>query len=104
MNQEQGISFSFDMTDSDIVTLPTGVWDMYFVGFEGAALWAGPHKCGVTRNVNLTQSGQIIEIFVNSANCSDSVYVSMINSKTPATNVAAKWDQENWDSTATWGP
>ena len=104
VNPDNGVSLSFDMTESNVVTLPSGVWDMYFVGFEGATSWTGPHKCGVTKKVNLIQSGQIVDIVVNTANCSGSEYVSMINSKNPNSNVAAKWDQENWDSTATWGP
>lgn len=93
---------SFDLTTTNVIEIPKGTWQFYFVGFEGASAWGSPYRCGVANSVTLSKDTETINITATAANCSgDSTYMAMIIAKDPS--VASQWDVGNWDS-ALWGP
>lgn len=105
-NVSNGEIKSYDMTTTNVVALPGGTWDMFFVGFQGASAWQGPHLCGGVSGIELSGPEKIVEITANSANCSNSPYVAMITSKGGAI-AASEWDDSasQWDDPNTkWGP
>lgn len=97
VNNSSGEHSDFEMLATNVVELPHGSWDMYFVGFQGIGPWQGPSLCGSVTGVLLNQEAQTVRITATSALCTEEPYVSMINSK------KAIWDQSLWDQ-AQWGP
>lgn len=93
---------TYELTTSNVVELPKGTWEIYFVGFEGATDWSGPYKCGLASPVVLDQDEEELKITVSAANCSaNSTYMAMIVEKDPT--ASGQWDVGNWD-TALWAP
>ena len=93
---------SYDLQTTNVIELPRGSWEIFFVGFEGAADWSSPYRCGVATPVVLDEDEETINISVSSANCTlVPDYMAMILEKNPA--AAGKWDTDNWDS-AYWAP
>lgn len=106
-NVSTGEIKSFDMTTNNVVTIPNGTWDMFFVGFQGASAWQGPHLCGFVNSIELSGPEKTVEITANPGNCSNSPYVAMITSKGGALAATVKWDDPDtkWDEANTkWGP
>ncbi len=103
MKELNGSKFtSYDLLTSNVLDLPQGSWEIYFVGFEGAADWSSPYKCGVATPVVLDESEETISLVVTTSNCTLlSTYMEMIVEKNPA--AAGTWDVGNWD-TAYWAP
>lgn len=98
VNAVTGESFSYDMTTTNVVQLPAGTWDMFFVGFQGSNAWEGPHICGGVSGIVLNQAEQTVNIYASAGNCTSEPYLTMINSKA----TTGIWDQSLWGQ-ATWG-
>jgi hypothetical protein len=98
---------SYDMTTTNVVALPSGTWDMNFVGFQGASDWLGPYLCGGVSGVDLYGPSITVTITANAASCSSSPFIAMIASKSSPVAGAAEWDNPaaKWDDANTkWGP
>lgn len=97
---------SYDMTTTNVVALPSGTWDMFFVGFQGTSPWQGPHLCGGVSGIELSEPQKTVVITANAGNCSNTPYVAMITSKGGSIATTA-WDDPGaqWDDPNTkWGP
>ncbi len=90
---------TFELTTTNVVSLPHGTWDIFFVGFLGSTAWSGPHQCGVIKNVLLSKIAETVNITVNAANCASAEYLAIINTQSPV----GLWDVGNWDQ-AKWAP
>lgn len=84
-----------ELTSPYNVTLPFGVWDLHFVGFEGSSNWHGPHACGGVSDYKFSKDAQTVQVQVTSADCSNEPYASVIASKSGKWDVAM-WDQAIW--------
>lgn len=93
------VTTSYELTATNVVKLPHGKWSMYLVGFEGAAAWSGPYKCGVVHDVVLSLDAQTVEIIVDS-DCTQAPFNKMISVKAPS---PVTWDNGKWGE-AKWGP
>lgn len=105
-NVATGEVLSYELTTSNVVALPSGTWDMSFVGFQGASAWQGPYLCGGVNAVELLGPPKTVMITANAGNCTNPPYVAMITSKGGSLS-AANWDDPNakWDDASTkWGP
>jgi hypothetical protein len=101
-NKTNAVTY-YELSEPYVVkAVPTGSWSLYIV-ITSASDWSGPYTCGGIEGVNFAYSQEAVDITVSSLNCGSDPYLAMISSKY-STDTTAKWDQANWDSTATWGP
>lgn len=93
---------TIDMVGADhVADIDFGKWNLYFVAFSGPSLWQGTTYCGSITNLTLSAPELVLNVNLNSANCSVEPYLSMIAAK-QTTNIST-WDSAIWD-TSVWEP
>lgn len=87
--------FSADLDANFQAEIPFGSYNILLVGWDGPGAWSGTMYCGAVP-VLLDQPAQSVSITLNQANCSSTVYSSLIASK--GGSLIAEWDVAQWDS------
>lgn len=79
-------SLLIDLPPDHLVSLPSGSWDMHFVGYTGPSEWSGTTYCGVLLGVNLDQPDATLNIDINQANCANEPYATLITDRATGGN------------------
>lgn len=74
-----GRVMSIDTIDEYV---PNGIWHFYAIGWDGPNAMEGKVYCGFVGNVNLDGNPKQIDLHVNNANCSGSVFTPNVNNTT----------------------
>ncbi|MCO4754737.1 MAG: hypothetical protein KC478_09645 [Bacteriovoracaceae bacterium] len=93
-------TITVDLPESHLITIPSGDWDLFFVGYTGPSEWTGTNYCGVVE-ANLTTPDATLDITIDTTTCATEPYLTIISEKAAAST--SVWDTAVWDS-ATWGP
>lgn len=102
-NTTSGEVIKMQLSQNQIIEIPSNTYDLMFVVFTGPGLKSGTKYCSFMPNTKIEGADTTLNVTITTSTCSDANLQAFISELTGGGASGNLWDVASWDQ-GTWGP